>query len=72
MKKETLKHFIFKKMAKDGWVLDSELAKFIKETKGEEYHKEHDLPFCQAPENQFYKIPKIYFDYLKEKGIEMI
>lgn len=113
---KTLKQFIFQKMA-EGYMTDKDLSEFIKSTKGEEYYKEHDLPYCQAEvykreyqalenaknefddcedivissyrnsykgaktrynlrhkgmvENQWWKIPKIYFEHLKEKGVKI-
>lgn len=114
--KQTLKQFIFQKMS-EGYVLDKDIANFIKKTKGEKYYKEHDIPFYQAEtykreyrllenakkqfddceekeissyrnsykgaktkyhlhykgmsENQMWKIPKIYFEYLKNKGVKL-
>ena len=114
MKKQTLKQFIFKKMAEQGYVLDKELGRFCRDNNWDE---EKDIPFYRAEvykreyqllenakdkfddcedvkiesyrnsykgaktrynlrhkgmaENQWWKIPKIYFEYLKENGVKI-
>ncbi len=112
MKKETLKQFVFRKMASNGYVSDAELARFCRDNnwnkkrnmpfyQAEVYKKEYDALECQKnrfdncenktinsyknnyknaktkyslrhdgmEKNQFYKITKSYFLYLKEKGV---